>query len=495
MNKKVKTGLGVALIIILATTVAAITWKIIKFKQGASLPAPVNIVKNTDVKIKTYKNDRYGFQFEYPADIKISSFDECGGEDPNGPESCSGVNVYMNDPGQTKPIHFDVINKDRDLSLGDFVASATKNAQIISDKYSTEPIDDKEVKTFRLKGGISLGSVQELIEQETLLGFIALDSTRVFYYRMAYNPGSSNDAFYETIIPTLKFANPSRDTSGWRTYHNEKLSFEMKVPVNVDGGPIKIVESGNIVWITAINGYDYSEDNVDKIWGSTNEFKKVAGIPWAILVKNVNNDQELDKFIKDRYGKECNLGEKKPANQAGVFDVEVDGENAEPGVGCFLNWILKIKYSPEKHLVAAWDIGQDIRFVSPDKVNADGISESYDDEMVNSFKFIDLGTASDWQNEKSKLEIAVTEAVNLKIKGLWDKKGAVDQTDSSQKMAMGKWWAKDVWDWIAWKQDDGKWKILVSMDGFSCQELGNIPIAFTDFFKKVTHPAGKKYCY
>jgi hypothetical protein len=78
---------------------------------------------------------------------------------------------------------------------------------------------------------------------------------------------------------------------------------------------------------------------------------------------------------------------------------------------------------------------------------------------------------------------------------VWDKKVDVTTIDVSQKAAKGKWWAKDAWDWIAWQQDDGSWKVLVSFDGFNCKELNSVPSQYAAFFKDVTYPTGKKYCY
>jgi hypothetical protein len=49
--------------------------------------------------------------------------------------------------------------------------------------------------------------------------------------------------------------------------------------------------------------------------------------------------------------------------------------------GCFVNYITHIKYSPERKLVASWDIGQDANFVREEEV--------LDIIMTDSFKFID----------------------------------------------------------------------------------------------------------
>jgi LysM repeat protein len=171
-----------------------------------------------------------------------------------------------------------------------------------------------------------------------------------------------------------------------QAYRNDKLGFEINIPKKVDDGPIKTIESGDALWIVAENS-SYIEE-LKQFNSSVSDFKKVAGIPWAILVKTVNNDQELNQFIKDRYGKDCSLGQKQPSSQPGIFDVQIDTGDGEAGEGCFLNWILFIKYSPEQNKVAAWDMGQDARFYSSEEVNVDGADTYYDQEMAESFKFI-----------------------------------------------------------------------------------------------------------
>ena len=96
---------------------------------------------------------------------------------------------------------------------------------------------------------------------------------------------------------------------------------------------------------------------------------------------------------------------------------------------------------------------------------------------------------------KKALETAAYDAVSTRTKGVWDKKVEIGTIHESQKAAKGFWWAKDKWDWIAWQEDDGKWTVLVSPDGFDCKELDTVPSQYIDFFKDVIYQAGKKYCY
>lgn len=78
----------------------------------------------------------------------------------------------------------------------------------------------------------------------------------------------------------------------------------------------------------------------------------------------------------------------------------------------------------------------------------------------------------------------------------WDKKVDITSVDVSQKAAKGRWWQHDAWGWIAWQQENGNWKVLLSFDGFNCHELDGIPSRYAAFSESVIYaPDGKKYCY
>ena len=184
-----------------------------------------------------------------------------------------------------------------------------------------------------------------------------------------------------TCTPVIfKLASTDQAMNDMHIYQNKKLGIELEMPNDT-----KVVESGNVVWISVENSHgvfypEYSKD-LKQINSLSSNYKKVSGISWAILVEKAQNDTELESFIKERYGKDCKLGAINPSSQGGVFDVTVDAGNSAPGEGCFLNWALAIKYYPEKGLVAAWDLGQ-----APNFFDANGAV--LDEQMSKSFKFI-----------------------------------------------------------------------------------------------------------
>ncbi len=114
---------------------------------------------------------------------------------------------------------------------------------------------------------------------------------------------------------------------------------------------------------------------------------------WKIYVETVNNDDELDAFIKERYGSGCGLGEKVASSQEGVYDVEINVPPAETmeeaeANGCLINYATVLKYYPAGNKAISWDTGQAYTFY---KVlgTGDATDIIYDDQMVDSFLFLE----------------------------------------------------------------------------------------------------------
>ena len=211
----------------------------------------------------------------------------------------------------------------------------------------------------------------------------------------------------------------------WQEYTNHQLGFSIKFPQIVYGinrcsdeiiwVPVKIFEDNEngIVFITEEYYYDnwdresqtntgpckkitYSLESLRENMTPIFEFKAMPK-PWlglAIMIKNINNDIELNKFIKNTYGPGCFAGEKELWKQEGIYEIRIEGEDWEwePGTDlidlgtttCPWNYVYKILYAPEKNKVMSVNLGQECTF------GTDPSSESfkcYNDEMIDSFKF------------------------------------------------------------------------------------------------------------
>jgi hypothetical protein len=197
----------------------------------------------------------------------------------------------------------------------------------------------------------------------------------------------------------------------WNLYTNEGLGFSMKIPKTAylfggscaDGNlgndlvPIKVFSDEKETYITAESFYEYPQDNLcQKTVASLsiiqqranqwkdNNYENDLFVPsyWRIIVAKVENDTELENFVKTNYGSSCTLGEKK-LSASGIYDVKILGD----GLGldttkCPINFAIALKYSPDLKKAATWGIGQAIIFSSFD------YKETYDTEILDSFKFI-----------------------------------------------------------------------------------------------------------
>lgn len=93
---------------------------------------------------------------------------------------------------------------------------------------------------------------------------------------------------------------------------------------------------------------------------------------------------------------------------------------------------------------------------------------------------------------------AVHDLVRAEIRGKysdWDDQITTDSINDDQTAIKGSWWMKDRWSWIAYKYQDNNWIVLVSFDGFDCNQVNRIPVAHNDFFADELYKFGTKYCY
>lgn len=99
--------------------------------------------------------------------------------------------------------------------------------------------------------------------------------------------------------------------------------------------------------------------------------------------------------------------------------------------------------------------------------------------------------------EQEELLSVVEAKVELDTKGLWDNQLEIREMHADKDAYIGSWVvARSYWGWIAWRDTNGPWQVLVSRDGFDCDELAAVPSRFNDFFRDVvTAPSGDQYCY
>jgi len=102
---------------------------------------------------------------------------------------------------------------------------------------------------------------------------------------------------------------------------------------------------------------------------------------WRITVADVNNEQELDAFIKKHYGKDCTYHKENTIFQD-TFDIvlESDGKPLDT-TECPINYDYYLKYSPINKKVASWNTSQECQI-------GFSFDKCFDKQIAQSFHFI-----------------------------------------------------------------------------------------------------------
>jgi hypothetical protein len=199
----------------------------------------------------------------------------------------------------------------------------------------------------------------------------------------------------------------------WKNYINPNMGFSMKIPSEVSGlykcpaqetilVPVETFEDNEngVVYISQEYYYKAEWDSrLQEFSGSCKKIEYSSALleseaeenythkpllGWAIVVKNIKDESELDGFIKEIYGSGCSAGQKTPWTQSGVYEIPVLTDGTDLGnTTCPVGWTSakKVLYSPKENKIMSVILGQECTFWIKYS------SKCYDEEMVNSFKF------------------------------------------------------------------------------------------------------------
>lgn len=203
----------------------------------------------------------------------------------------------------------------------------------------------------------------------------------------------------------------------WETYTNSQLGFSIKYPQMVYGiyrcepdkpfyVPVKVFEDNKngIVYIAEEFYYDNWDDKAQSNTGpcrkiiysidSLTKAREIYGNPFlsrVFSIKNIKNNTELNKYIKNSYGSGCFIEKKVPwKSQDGVYEISIKGEDWDKGADpetttCRLPMSrLIFLYEPVKGKFMSVNMGQECGFTTD--YNTESF-KCYDDEMINSFRF------------------------------------------------------------------------------------------------------------
>jgi len=283
-------------------------------KQITQTPIAVNTPTPTPPILKTYTNEKYGFEFTYPAKGIILIDDE----EVEGPKVLNEVegqcgNAIKENLGSILIDNFYEIKiLDWKRTIDDYIVQ--KNAK---KTYDFEPINnsnaDEAVKVLGIKKGMELVSVgypplmyiEDIYKKDNKL-FIFVHSShppKPTNPNGCLNPEDINPIKYKKYVDqnwrietSFKFLNQqsSAETSTWKTYRNEQYKFEVKYP---SGWKIRNGDGSTIV------RFYPPEANIDIINGkddkaAMNELYKWVGSTYSITIGSRSFSDSTENLSK-----------------------------------------------------------------------------------------------------------------------------------------------------------------------------------------------------
>ena len=225
-----------------------------------------------------------------------------------------------------------------------------------------------------------------------------------------------------TVIPTVVSTEPTlteNDANNY-LYTNNKIGFSLVVPKTfasdkenckkVDDSyqaymgiaPVTFFENGDTFYFAGKYFYRLTGEQkittgsggayITKFSGCQKEDVSLASIKnnsyttvFKFYTANVKNDNELENYIKSKYGTGCKLGEKTLSSN-GTYSVKILGDGKELGeTQCPINFMIDTEYNPTKGKVVIFELGQDCSFnkeITPSYGKCTAL------EIVKSLKFL-----------------------------------------------------------------------------------------------------------
>ncbi len=185
---------------------------------------------------KTYRNEKYGFEFKYPRDYLL-----------NDSTSTEGIPAY--------DVHIQLRENDRDhiWIMRDYLGF--ENTKKAFERYFFIDLNQVMTKEYQVNNyEVLLGSFTAPVVSSTRAAIISNGKSYVGFQTLFPEQESE---LLDQILSTFKFIEPNSavDTSNWKTYKSKELGIEFRYPSewNLKGGVslntdcFDIHEKGNIV--------------------------------------------------------------------------------------------------------------------------------------------------------------------------------------------------------------------------------------------------------
>ncbi len=206
----------------------------------------------------------------------------------------------------------------------------------------------------------------------------------------------------------------------WNQYVNSRMGFSIRFPKMMmaqygacrwseEGNdhsyrpeatlvPVKVFEDANTVYIAAEYYYELADETCQdgrcyyaeciKVMNTRALLQDPENIyqqMWKLEIQELQDDEELDAFIKSHYGVGCKLGEKESIEQQGVYEVRIEEEEESEAECPHLHWTYasgyEVRYCENTHQAIAMYLNGYSTFLGDERGNV-----TYDEEMRDSFR-------------------------------------------------------------------------------------------------------------
>jgi hypothetical protein len=259
---------------------------------------------------KTYRNEKYGFEFRYPVGVSMRDFESIGHNRLEGKS--------LSFPEEGPFLFLEIFRNDQqDLSLRNWFETVLRGHEFTGGDIETEGRVDgvDSINNIFLNDVPALEVVGNVFENRMRRIFVFRGSFVIEFYS-DYPMDIQDPPVVSQILSTFKFIAPTPTpdpTAGWKTYRNDKYGFEVKYPrdwfLNIRGESVHFsvssvspVEEGDIGEEIGINFYDndrsldindwlkeYYADEIDFSKLNITTFTVLSGVKFA-LVRNAPSE-------------------------------------------------------------------------------------------------------------------------------------------------------------------------------------------------------------
>lgn len=205
-----------------------------------------------------------------------------------------------------------------------------------------------------------------------------------------------------TTVTTITSTEPKEstaDSNEWTLYTNHKYGFTLKIPKEIrsmtmkenceinEPNPVVSFEDQNVVYF-APKYFGCQNKNITTLNSILKGYPNGPYEVRKVYFTKVNNENEINQFIKSKFGSTCRFGDITKSSKNNIFKILISAEpnslnESDPNFtpNCYVG-VTKSFYNSANGSLVIFRLGTEAIFMHPDG------SGYYDDIMVNSFEFL-----------------------------------------------------------------------------------------------------------